>query len=66
MTLVFDDFQIAVIFIAVWLVNYLISDGKSHWLEGILLMTLYIIIAVASWFYPTQSEDEVKRSIMMS
>lgn len=30
-------------------VNYLIADGKSHWLEGVLLMTLYIIIAVAAW-----------------
>ncbi|OAP57239.1 calcium/proton exchanger [Fonsecaea erecta] len=53
MTLFFDGFQIAVLFVAVLLVNYLISDGKSHYLEGILLMTLYIIIAVAAWFYPT-------------
>ena len=53
MTLFFDGFQIAVLFVAVLLVNYLIGDGKSHWLEGILLMTLYVIIAVAAWFYPT-------------
>lgn len=32
-------------------VNYLIADGKSHWLEGVLLMTLYLIIAIAAWFY---------------
>jgi len=43
MTLVFDDFQIAVLFVAVILVNYLIGDGKSHWLEGVLLMSLYLI-----------------------
>jgi Ca2+:H+ antiporter len=30
MTLVFDDFQIVVIFVAVILVNYLIGDGKSR------------------------------------
>lgn len=30
MTLVFDDFQIAVLFVAVILVNYLIADGKSR------------------------------------
>lgn len=30
MTLVFDDFQIAVLFVAVILVNYLIGDGKSR------------------------------------
>ncbi|KEF54017.1 Ca2+:H+ antiporter [Exophiala aquamarina CBS 119918] len=53
MTLFFDGFQIAVLFVAVLLVNYLIQDGKSHWLEGVLLMILYIIIAVAAWFYPT-------------
>jgi hypothetical protein len=32
MTLSFDGFQMAVVFVAVLLVNYLISDGKSHWL----------------------------------
>ena len=53
MTLFFDGFQIAVLFVAVLLVNYLIQDGKSHWLEGVLLMVLYVIIAVAAWFYPT-------------
>jgi len=55
MTLVFDDFQIVVLFVAVILVNYLISDGKSHWLEGVLLMALYLIIALAAWFYPKSS-----------
>lgn len=53
MTLFFDGFQIAVLFVAVLLVNYLIQDGKSHWLEGVLLVILYVIIAVAAWFYPT-------------
>lgn len=53
MTMYFDGFQIAVLFVAVLLVNYLIQDGKSHWLEGILLFILYVIIAVAAWFYPT-------------
>ncbi|KAI9665548.1 MAG: hypothetical protein M1831_001691 [Alyxoria varia] len=53
MTLNFDGFVIAVLFITVLLVNYLIQDGKSHWLEGVMLMTTYVIIAVAAWFYPT-------------
>jgi len=56
MTLYFDGFQLAMLFVAVLLVNYLIQDGKSHWLEGLLLMMLYIIIAVAAWFYPTSPE----------
>jgi len=57
MTLVFDDFQIVVLFVAIILVNYLIGDGKSHWLEGVLLMALYIIIAVAAWFYPKSAGE---------
>ena len=31
MTLYFDGFQIAVLFVSVLLVNYLIQDGKSNW-----------------------------------
>ena len=42
MTLSYDGFQVAVLFMAVLLVNYLISDGKSHWLEGLLLCCLYL------------------------
>jgi len=56
MTLYFDGFHLAMLFVAILLVNYLIQDGKSHWLEGLLLMMLYIIIAVAAWFYPTSPE----------
>ncbi|KAK4042858.1 Sodium/calcium exchanger protein-domain-containing protein [Parachaetomium inaequale] len=52
MALNFDPFQVAVLFVAVLLVNYLIADGKSHWLEGMLLICLYSIIAVCSWWYP--------------
>ncbi|GBF67264.1 vacuolar calcium ion transporter [Trichophyton mentagrophytes] len=48
-TLYFDGFQVTVLFVTVLLVNYLIQDGKSHWLEGVQLMTLYIIISVAAW-----------------
>jgi Ca2+:H+ antiporter len=57
MTLYFDTFQIAVLFVAVLLVNYLIQDGKSHWLEGVLLMASYIIISLAAWFYPRETVD---------
>ncbi|KAF1992923.1 vacuolar calcium ion transporter-like protein /H(+) exchanger [Amniculicola lignicola CBS 123094] len=57
MTLYFDTFQIATLFVSVLLVNYLIQDGKSHWLEGMLLMCTYVIIALAAWFYPNINEE---------
>lgn len=52
MTLNFDGFIIAILFVTILLVNFLIGDGKSHWLEGVMLIMTYIIIAVAAWFYP--------------
>jgi Ca2+:H+ antiporter len=42
MNMSFDGFQVAVIFVAILLVNYLIGDGKRNWLEGTLLMCLYL------------------------
>lgn len=53
MNLSLDPFQVVVMFVAVLLTNYLIGDGKSHWLEGFLLICLYAIIATCSWWYPT-------------
>ena len=73
MNLAFDGFQVIVLFVAVLLgehymphsnlpsdpvlVNYLIGDGKSHWLEGVLLNVLYLIIAVAAWYFPTDEDN---------
>ncbi|KAF8245642.1 calcium/proton exchanger [Wilcoxina mikolae CBS 423.85] len=53
MNLYFDGFQVMILFVTVLLVNYLIQDGKSNYLEGNLLLALYMIIALASWFYPS-------------
>ncbi|KAI1150851.1 Calcium/proton exchanger [Nemania diffusa] len=52
MTLAFDTFQVVTLFVAVLLVNYLIGDGKSHWLEGVQLIALYVIIATCAFYYP--------------
>lgn len=59
LNLSFDGFLVIVLVLSIWLVNYLINDGKSHWLEGVLLMLLYMIIALAAWFYPVPAGAEV-------
>ncbi len=68
MNLAFDDFQVVVLFVSVLLVNYLISDGKSHWLEGMLLVCLYFIIAVCTWckFYSQRAKKWLGNKIEMS
>jgi Ca2+:H+ antiporter len=52
MTLFFNTFETCVMFVSVLIVNYLIQDGESNWLEGVMLLSTYLIIAVAIYFYP--------------
>ncbi|CAE6437998.1 unnamed protein product [Rhizoctonia solani] len=52
LTLLNDPFESVVLFLSVLVVNYVVSDGKSNWLEGFVLMMLYVIIAVSFWYYP--------------
>ncbi|GAA5856154.1 hypothetical protein JCM9279_004929 [Rhodotorula babjevae] len=52
LSLLFDPFESITLFLSVLIVNYTIQDGRSNWLEGFLLMMVYIIVAVAFWFYP--------------
>ncbi|KAI9235154.1 MAG: Sodium/calcium exchanger protein-domain-containing protein [Podila humilis] len=52
MNLLFNTFETCVMFVSVLIVNYLIQDGESNWLEGVMLLSTYIIIAIAVYFYP--------------
>ena len=45
MTLYFNLFETVSLFVAVFVVNFLVLDGKSNYLEGVLLVAAYIIIA---------------------
>jgi len=47
MTLYFDSFETVVMFVSVLVVNSAIADGQSNWIEGAMLMGLYIIVAIA-------------------
>jgi len=52
LTLLFDPLQSIVLFLSVLTVNYIVQDGKSNWLEGMILMCLYLIVCVTFWYYP--------------
>ncbi|RBQ81358.1 hypothetical protein FVER14953_20278 [Fusarium verticillioides] len=54
MTLHFETFQTVAFGVSVLVVSYIVQDGKSNYLEGAMLMGLYIIIALA--FYATPSD----------
>ncbi|KAH7884520.1 hypothetical protein F5I97DRAFT_1830969 [Phlebopus sp. FC_14] len=52
LTLLFDPLESIVMFLSV---NYVVQDGKSNWLEGMILMCLYLILGVTFWFYPARN-----------
>ncbi|KAJ6582468.1 Sodium/calcium exchanger protein-domain-containing protein [Mycena vulgaris] len=52
MTLLFDPYEVTCLFLAVLTVNYVLQDGKSNWLEGMILMSLYAILAILFFSYP--------------
>ena len=47
---VFDIYE-TVVFVSILVVNYAIADGKTNWLEGLVLMVIYVLIALTTWFY---------------
>ncbi|KAF2400933.1 calcium/proton exchanger family protein [Trichodelitschia bisporula] len=57
MTLHFQGFETVIFFLSVTVVNYLIQDGKSNWLEGAMCLGTYIIIALAFYVYPDTAGD---------
>lgn len=56
MTLHFETFETVAFFLASLVVVLLIQDGKSNYLEGLLCLGMYIIIALAFYILP----DDVK------
>ncbi|KAF7874950.1 hypothetical protein EAF04_002124 [Stromatinia cepivora] len=52
MTLHFETFETVVFFLSVLVVTYVVQDGKSNYLEGCMLLGLYIIIGLAFLVYP--------------
>ena len=50
--LVFTGFELVAIILAAVVAAFIAQDGESNWLEGAMLLVLYIIIAVAFFFLP--------------
>lgn len=48
----FELFYVIILVLTVLVVGNFLRDGESNYLEGALLIIVYIIIAVASWYYP--------------
>lgn len=59
MSLYFTLFETVSLFVSAFIVNFLVLDGRSNYLEGALLCAAYVIIAVAAFFYPKVGDQSV-------
>jgi Ca2+:H+ antiporter len=52
MDLNFNPFEVVAVAIAVAIANLISLDGRSNWLEGILLLATYAVLGAAFYFHP--------------
>jgi Ca2+:H+ antiporter len=51
--LIFTPFEVAAVAMSVLIVGFVAMDGESHWLEGVMLVGVYLILAIAFYFLPS-------------
>ena len=52
MSLIFNPFEIAAIALSVLATSMVVVDGESNWVEGLQLISVYAVIALAFYFIP--------------
>jgi Ca2+:H+ antiporter len=52
MDLHFSVFEIVAIVLAVTIVSRLTSDGECHWMEGVMLVAVYLMLGIGFFFLP--------------
>lgn len=52
MNLLFNLFEVVGLLLAVIVVKFVATDGESNWMEGVLLISVYVILAIAFYFLP--------------
>ncbi|KAG9730004.1 hypothetical protein KCU73_g11973, partial [Aureobasidium melanogenum] len=56
MSMNFEMFDAVVLILAILVVGQFLRDGKSNYLEGALCFFVYVLIAVAAFYYPNPVE----------
>lgn len=57
--LLFTPFEVVAVMITVFILALVASDGESHWMEGVLLLAVYIIFGIAFFFLPEAAASAV-------
>lgn len=57
MDLNFDIFNLVMLILSIMIVGRFLQDQKSNYLEGWLMVALYVAIAVSAWHYPNPQSE---------
>lgn len=52
MNLLFTTFEVLAVATSAWILVLISSDGESNWLEGVMLLAVYLILGLAFYFLP--------------
>jgi Ca2+:H+ antiporter len=52
MNLLFTTFEVVSVVLSVGVVSLIAMDGESNWMEGVQLLAVYVILAIAFFFLP--------------
>ena len=48
----FTLFEIVAVGLSAWIMSLVAQDGESHWMEGVQLLAVYVILGIAFFFLP--------------
>lgn len=63
MNLVFTTFEVVTVGLAVGIVCLIAIDGESNWMEGVLLLAVYLIFAIGFFFLPENLGSEATSAL---
>ena len=52
MDLLFTEFEVVAVALAVLAITFIAHDGETHWMEGVQLLAVYTILALGFYFLP--------------
>eukprot|EP00439_Symbiodinium_sp_Y106_P035900 s2997_g4.t1 len=58
MTLDFRPFDTSVLLLSVLMISLVLRDGASNWLEGAILIAIYVLVGIMCWFIPKHEHGE--------
>ncbi|HSA62864.1 MAG TPA: calcium/proton exchanger [Nitrospiraceae bacterium] len=50
--LIITPFEVAAVTVSVLILGFVAMDGESHWMEGVMLVGVYAMLAIAFYFLP--------------